>query len=545
MRETLKTIELFKDLTDEQLDAVASRLQHVSYAKDKIIFRQGEIGNTMYLVETGQVVVWDDIANQALAYLGPGSFVGEGALLLAQPRSASLRVAIDADLYVLHKNDFDELLKTNPAIAVHMTRELSQRLRDTSQQRFKVQPRRISVLWGKGGNLLARALSKLLKSKVGLLALPGSFQDLDATISDGVMPMGSSDINESNLAEQLGIAVEIFSHVLLLLPREPNALSHKAINLSNTVISVGEPPEWLKAQVPNEKLWLTDEDMAGLDRIARRLAGRTVGLALSSGGARGVSHIGVMKVLRQEGIPIDLMAGSSAGAIFGSFFAAGWSDEQLDQVPQEIRKFFRRWHNYDLNLPPRSGIARGARGRHLIDRMLEGRRFEDLEIPFYCVAADIMTGEEVVFETGPLADAIRASVSIPILGDPWHVDGRYLIDGAIVDPIPAKLLREKGADIVIASSVILPLRERQPVNSGKMPHFMTIISNLLGAMEAELIKSQEEFFDVLIHSKVDASHVLDFDHIHELVEAGERAARAALPTIRALLAGEGNGNNRS
>ncbi|MFQ5610682.1 MAG: patatin-like phospholipase family protein [Anaerolineae bacterium] len=545
MLETLKSIPLFNNLNAEELQLVASQLQYVSYPKGEVIFRQGEIGDTMYLVEKGRVVVWDEEADEALAYLGPGSFVGEIALLLAEPRSASLRVVIDADLYALRKDDFDELLKTNPAIAIHMTRVLSQRLVDTTRHKFKAKDRPISVLWGKGGIELARALVRLLKGKVGLLPLVGAHLDSDVTLSSGIMLLPSAEITEENLAEHLGIQVEVFSHILILLPAESNALARKAVDLADTVISVGHAPAWIKNRVDAQKLWQADEDLTKLDRIARRLTGRTVGLALSSGGARGLAHIGVIKVLRQENIPIDLMAGSSAGAFFGSFFAAGWSNERFEKFAEEI-KTFNSIRNWDINLPPRSGLLRGARAKHLIERLLDGRNFADLDIPFYCVAADIMTGEEVIFgpdSSVPLSDAIRASISIPMVADPWQINGRYLIDGATVDPVPAKLLRDKGADIVIASSVIQPLHER-PVNKmEKMPHFMTIISNILGSMEAELVKSQEEFVDVLIHSKAEALHNLDFDNAQNLIRVGEMAARVQLPAIRSLL--EGNGQNHS
>jgi NTE family protein len=500
------------------------------------------MGDRMYLVESGRVVVWDENADEALAYLGPGSFVGEMALLLAQPRTASLRVVLDADLYTLKKHDFSAILETNPAIAVQMTRELSKRLHATSQKKFKVQPRRISVLWGNGGNQLARALTKLLKETVGLLDLSGSPRDTEATLIGGVLSLAGEAISEETLAERLALAIEKHSHILIVLPREANAVARKAVNLADTVISVGQPPHWLQQSVSSPKLWQTNTDLKGLDRIARRLAGRTVGLALSSGGSRGAAHIGVMKILRQEGIPIDLMTGSSAGAIFGSFFAAGFGDAEMEEIPDLIRQFFRRLFNYDLNLPPRSGIGRGIRARHFINRLLEERNFEDLKIPFYCVAADIMTGEERVFGPGDdvtLADAVRASVSIPILGDPWQINGRYLIDGAIVNPLPAKLLREKGADIVIASSVIQPVRKGQPevALKQKMPHFLTIVSNMLGSMEAELVKHQQEFIDVTIHTRAETSHVLDFDHTRDLIRAGEEAAREQLPKIRAVLEG--------
>ena len=114
MRTALRAIPLFRDLTNEDLDSIAALLKRVSYPKGSTIFRQGDIGDAMYLVESGQVVVWNEQAGEALAYLGPGSFAGEIALLLAELRSASLKVSLDANLYVLAKNDFDNKRPKTP-----------------------------------------------------------------------------------------------------------------------------------------------------------------------------------------------------------------------------------------------------------------------------------------------------------------------------------------------------------------------------------------------------------------------------------------------
>ena len=171
--------------------------------------------------------------------------------------------------------------------------------------------------------------------------------------------------------------------------------------------------------------------------------------------------------------------------------------------------------------------------------MVKHKQFEDLELPFYCVAADVMTGKKVVFDSGDLADAIRASLSIPMLADPWQIENRYLIDGAFVDPIPAKLLRNKGADIVIASSVIQPLNggSQNAANASpeKMPHFLKIITNIQSMVEEQLVQTQLDEIDVMIHTQAKIDHALDFTRAKSIIAAGEAAARAQLPAIKACL----------
>ena len=133
---------------------------------------------------------------------------------------------------------------------------------------------------------------------------------------------------------------------------------------------------------------------------------------------------------------------------------------------------------------------------------------------------------------GPLADAIRASLSIPVLVEPWQHQGRYLLDGGIVNPLPASVLRDRGADVVIASSVVQPISESYRGDTEQMPNLLQIISNVYSAMEAEVIRKQLPLIDVLIQHHVTVTHALDFDQAADLVEAGEQAARQMLSEIK-------------
>ena len=535
MRQTLKAIPLFKELADEDLDLIAAQLKKVSFAKGQTIFRQGDMGDGMYLVESGQVIVWDEKADEAIAYLGQGSFVGEIALLLAEPRSASLRVAIDADLYVLEKKDFDTLLETRPAIAIQMTRELSQRLVSTTQQRFKTKARRISAVWGVEDGELAKALSQYFKDPIAVIPLPGANLSPQLEALSEVIIIREESLSADNIASQLGIQVEVFGHIILLLPSKVDSLARRALSLADTIITIGPTPQWIEDNVPSEKIWETTNDLRHMGRIARRLTGRTVGLALSQGSAKGLAHVGVIKVLREANIPIDIIAGSSIGSLFGAFMAAGWRDEQFEEFADKTHSIVSNWLNWDFSLPPKGGLIKGSRVRDMIDEWLDHRCFEDLEIPFYCVAADIITGEEVIFNSGNLADAIRASISLPILFNPWELDGHYLMDGGLVNPIPADILRAKGADIVIASNVVEALGKSQKQKNGKLPHFLKIINNVVTLAAFELTKSQLDLIDVIIHSKVDVEHALDVKQARHFIDIGAEAARSQLAAIRTHL----------
>ena len=532
-KDILRGIHLFNNLSDADLELIASRMHRESFAKGTVIFREGDFGDALYVVESGQVAVVSQPMRETIAILGPGNFVGEISLLLGQPRTASLEVTIDAQLWALSKNDFDDLISTRPAIALEMMRELSKRLVNTTQQKRRHLTRRITALFGSHKGLaLAHTLRAQLKSPVGVLPLPntGMAGGGEVTISGGLMFLGNQDLTVESLAESLSHQVEVFKHIVLILPDQLDPLAQKAVDLANTVVSIGPPPAWVKKEV-----WVITDSEEDLQRTARRLTNRTVGLALSSGGSRGLAHIGVIKVLLEENIPVDLVAGTSAGAWFGAFFALGWDWPRFQRFTEEIKNF-NRFPNWDFNIPPRTAILKGRVARDkIINRTVENRTFADLKTPLYTVAADIFTGEEVVFDSGSLADAIRASLSLPVLVDTWQYQGRFLVDGGIVNPLPASVLRDRGADIVIASSVVQPMRDSFSGRRDQRPNILQVVFNMFSAMEAEVVDKQLPLVDVLVQHRVAAKHSLDFEQVHDLVRIGEESARQMLPKIREII----------
>lgn len=533
----LKRIPIFRNLDDADIELIAGALQKETHAKGECVFRQGDVGDTMYLVGSGQVAVIGDEAQETIAFMGPGSFVGEISLLLAQPRTATLQVLIDAQLWALRKADFDRLIATRPAIALEMMRELSKRLVTTTRRkRRRGKRRRITAVFGGLGMELALAVRAELRRTIGFLPLPGAPVATDVTLGGGLMLLLSVDLTEATLAEHLSYQIDVFKHVVVALSNRPDPLTQKAIDLADTVVSIGPPPDWFTAEGKKCDLWVISDTRTDLSRAARRLTERTVGLALSSGGSRGVAHLGVLKVLLEENIPVDMIAGTSAGALFGALYAQGWGVDQLVSFVNEL-KLATHWRNWDFNIPPTRAIVKGKVARNrLINKWVDNKNFEDLKTPMFMVAADVYTGDEVVFESGSLADAIRASLSIPVLAEPWHYRGRYLLDGGIVNPLPASVLRERGADVVIGSSVIQPLAQSFRGSKDKMPHILQTVFNMYSAMEAEVVSKQLPLVDVLIQNNVSANHSLDFEQAGELIRVGEESARQMLPDIQQAIA---------
>lgn len=265
---------------------------------------------------------------------------------------------------------------------------------------------------------------------------------------------------------------------------------------------------------------------------------KRVGLALSSGAARGIAHIGVLAVLEREGIPVDFIAGTSMGALIGAFYAAGRTAKEIEEVIVGVtRKKMRSFFDFTLS---GQGIIRGERVIEWLRYSIDNAEFSDLRIPFACVAADIHSGEKVVIEDGSVAEGVRASVSIPVLYMPFSWRGRHLVDGGLVDPVPVDVVRDMGADFVIASTVT-PDKGKQMsrlsiagVMPEKPPGIFRMWRLLRKVRRGEVTATGAARADIVIAPDVRGMRLRPGDRrrVAELVSAGEHAAIKAIPEIR-------------
>lgn len=252
-----------------------------------------------------------------------------------------------------------------------------------------------------------------------------------------------------------------------------------------------------------------------------------VGIALGGGGARGFAEIGVLRVLEQERIPIDVVVGTSVGALVGALYADTGRvlDAEFHAVAIEPDDIF----DYGAMSVFAGGLIRGDRLQQFVERHLTNANIEDMTLRFAAVAVDLESGKTLVFREGSAARAVRASASIPGMFVPAMIDGRPVVDGAVVDPVPARVARDLGADVVIAVSIPPELRPVAPRN------MMEIIHRSVSIMANEIAEARASEADVVIRPDVGSIAFDDFSKKKRLIEAGEAAAREALPEIRAAL----------
>jgi len=529
LEQQLRAIPFFRNLPAAALEAVASQLQPEHHVRGEVVFREGEPGETMYLVVAGQVEVLAGADQSPLAALGPGSFVGELALLLGEPRSATLRVVADTMLWSLHRRDLDVLLTEHPVIGVELSRELGRRLVATNRQLVAPPTTRFTVVFGPGAAALAAAVqARAGSAKVGVLELPGASPV--GSLPDGVERLDLDRVDAEVLAGMAGRDVDGITYLLLAVPQTETPVGRLAIELAEHIAGFGPVPGWVGQRGPAHVVLRGDGSQQSYERVARWVTGQALGLALSSGGSKALAHVGVVKVLREAGIVIDAVAGTSGGALVAGALALGLSDEDMLARVHELASMLR-FRRIDFNYLPRAALFKGVRIRNSLYTWSEGATFADTLIPCWMAATDVALGTEVIINRGSLADAVRASMSIPGAMNPWPIGEHRCIDGAVVNPMPASVLRDAGIRLVIGSNVA-----GQELQSEDDPNLMQIMSRILNSMEREMIKAQLPLVDVMIRPAVGPAPSFDFSRIDDFVREGERAARESLPEIKAAVA---------
>jgi len=267
-----------------------------------------------------------------------------------------------------------------------------------------------------------------------------------------------------------------------------------------------------------------------------------VGLALGSGAALGIAHVGVIKALKEADIPIHLVAGTSMGALVGACYAIDGEIAHVEEIAMasNLRKIAQL-------LDPKfsligMGFLRGKRVENFLKPIIGDVTIDKCKIPFAAVATDIFTATEVVIQQGSLLKAVRASISIPVVFVPLKHEGRFLVDGGILNPVPADVARSMGATFTIAVNVLNDPRKRRQSGllgtqkPGKAPGMMNTLVQSIYIMEYEITRASILKADIIIEPDVSNIEPYAFYRGSEAIEAGYRAAVAVIPEIRKMLA---------
>lgn len=252
-----------------------------------------------------------------------------------------------------------------------------------------------------------------------------------------------------------------------------------------------------------------------------------IGLALGSGAARGLAHIGVIKALEENNIVIDYIAGSSIGALVGGLYASGLSIGEIEKIALNMtnRDMFSL-----IDPGVGKGFIKGERINSFIETNLVAQNFKDCRIPFRATATDIKTGEVVTLDSGNIAEAIRASISMPLVLKPVEINGQTLVDGGVGAPVPVQIVRKMGADIVIAVNL-----DKHYVDDDWRSGLLDIANDSMNIMRHYLSFYQSKEADIVINLDLGSNKWYDFVNGQNKILAGEKMMKEEMPHLKELI----------
>lgn len=280
-----------------------------------------------------------------------------------------------------------------------------------------------------------------------------------------------------------------------------------------------------------------------LNRIARFIGKLQVGVAMGAGGAYGYTLIGLLKVFEREKIPIDFISGTSMGALIGSFYASGKSVQEMEEIALSIsRDWLRKNFLSDLNFPFfHGGLLKGLTISQFLRKHLGEIDFRELKIPFVCTATDAVSGDGVILREGKVWEAVRASLSLPLIFVPYKCANRFLMDGGLVQPVPAAAVASMGADILISVNLTSKASERKValrrfgIFRSKTPGIFDIFFKMIYTMQYQVASLQTDLSQILIRPEMGNFSWIEFYKAKQIIPLGEKSAEESLAKIKSQL----------
>jgi len=577
----LASSPVFREVGKNQLGEIARILRVTRHPAGAIILQQGGHSSAVYFLLSGRLAVriLRDNSRETVAWMQPPDLFGELSFVTGRPCVADVEVVVDAEVAALTKDALAGNLELYDAVLRGLTGLIAERLQVTMIGGAKAPPAPVVLLhcdplWEAPASFPAELAKSLAKEtgKPTLLVKVGQEPPTDVQRLDDAANVcrfqtaGADEDLRPRIAAKLTEWAGTFPN-LILSPSGPDAASiaQTIAEFTNcdgfllgrgsdcpsaaegayfVVQDAGKPNlqvldgrrQLIGDVADSEKAYLAGKPVPArfkrtVDSMARFIAGTQVGLALGGGAAWGWAHIGVLNVLEEGGIPIDMVAGCSMGSLVGALYATGKSVADLQAIADYWRNRkarFIEWRVWKFCL-----LNERAVYKTFLDYFHQGK-VNETRIPYWANAVDIQIGKEFTMSDGLLADCVRGSIGLPGLLPPFPRGSRLLVDSGIMNPVPVSLVRAMGANFAIGVNAMVPpgaqkVRHRYPLNMVEiMTRCMFVMGHEIGEAAAE--KSA----DIVFTPDLTNLSMLHFGRSAEIIEAGREIASKNLPAIKAL-----------
>jgi NTE family protein len=592
----LAACELLGALDEAAIAQIVPRMERTPLLGGQVLFREGDAGDCLFVVTYGRLraTKQNHGGEILLGEIGSGETVGEMALLTGEPRSATVRAARDSELYRLSAEAFSALIDQHPRVTMQLARRIVTRY--TKMMRTSggvLVPSTIALIPAAPDVPLARFAEQLGRA----LDRVGTTIQVNSATVDAALGPGASQLplDHPDAARVLAWLTDQETRSrFMLYAADPDAgdWSRRCVRQADRILIVangdeapgsteglvqellspdGAPPvartalallhrtrkavyggtaKWLAMKpAPSLHHHVALDSNEDIDRMARFLTGRTVGVVLGGGGARGFAHIGALRAIAEAGLPVDAVGGASMGAYMAAQCALGWDPDQMHDYNRRIWLHYKPMKDYTL---PVVSLLSGRGFRDVAHDFCGDVCIEDLALPFYCVSSNLSRAQVNVHRRGTLRAAILASISVPGLLPPVPLGGDLLVDGAILDNVPVDVMQQIGAATIIASDVSPPVdlvtdpdadapagawkmlgqmrkRAEGPRTAYTIVDVLMRVSMLSSTIAAQATKQQAT---VYLDLPVAPFTVVDWTRVAQLIEAGYSYAKEALTKAR-------------
>jgi NTE family protein len=577
----LKTVGIFTDTPAGLIEQLAARSSVISLSSGDWLFREGEPSDRMFVVLAGRldVIQQSPTGPRTLRLILPGEAVGEVGVLTGASRSASVQARRDSELLCTDQHEIEKLYDEIPGFAMAMVKAVASHLRPEPST---TKPTAYAVLVDE--DLPSDEIRRLLLETLGHYCRVGVLEPFpERSRTNGIrLAEGENELDVTSLGRQLDrleglndltlmfaplvgldswwrFCLRQADSVLVIASTQTSPSPELRVITQARIAFAGNPDtevvgRWLDLEFVKGHHHLGDEAQwpEGLGRLARSMLGRSVGLVLSGGGARGLAHIGVLEVLEKAGIAVDRVGGCSMGAFVAALFAVGTTPAEMLDVCRRELVLAKPFFDYTS---PRASVLRARKADLMLRRVFGEKTLEATRLPCFTVSCDLVSANVVVHRTGLIHRAVAASASIPGIVPPVLSEDQILVDGGLLDNLPVDQMSDEEGPIIavdVAGDRWRPrtvawearpgapgLRAYLALLVGRGPERVPALAETL--TRATVIGSwrvaveNRARADVVITPAVEDTGILDFRRFDSIVEIGRTATQESLEAVRKLV----------
>jgi len=584
----LQDIWPFSELSVSQLKLIFDLGVVREYRKGEIIYHQNQDVTSLYILLSGKVVTFSvvDGKEKQLEVLHRGKIFGIISLMTGSTHSVTAKGLFDSLILEIPHQNFKILMERIPILAFYFSKILAKRVKARSGRKEVFENKVIGFVCPEDFNLntsFGNDFAKVFREHTGRRIRVIEIGDRPfTTLREDCSFFHSQEIDRRKWALTISEVMERYSYVLLIINiNDPHSIFRfltqvdiiiflafrNALSLKKAALFIKKMMKIFKLKAEDLKVIVVDDrplefgevkkilgcDVFGtlsigvrsvhrqsLIRFVRTLGNMQVGLVLGSGGALGISHIGVIEMLEENNIPIDIVCGSSVGALVAALWVSGYTPSEMKDIAYRFKEKNPFFSLRDINVPTRS-IFKGKRFEKMLDELFGEKTFQSVNRPLRIVSFEFWSKKEMIMKEGKLKDAVRASCSFPGIFSPL-IKGEYLLlDGGILQPLPVSVLVHEGIPKIIAVSLSAAysdaayLQKKKSIFSRLRLNILDFVFGSIESMQAQLIKYSSLYADEVLCPRVEDLNWMEVSNINELIQRGRNAVAERIESIKEIV----------